>query len=316
MKNIKDLSDSNTPTVAVATAIQPITDDIATQLALTSKENLVRTAQRARKQREEVLPVSPANRSFKIPELFKNFTRFDSGQNNHERIILFGEPEMLRVLETSNFWLADGTFKVTPKMFYQLYSIYVSLSGIAPACIYAFLPNKTEKTYHRFLEALKILAPDRRPEKILLDYEQAAIQAIHKNFPESKLSGCFFNLSQSFMRIIVELGLKKDNETNHEFASAFKMLPALAFEKEEIGNSYDKIVEEIQIVCDRTIKEAEKFAKVDEICLYFGSNYIKSLVPNREALFPPSLWNQRDAASSGLARTTNAVEGWHYGIQL
>ena len=73
---------------------------------------------------------------------------------------------MLRVLETSNFWLADGTFKVTPKMFYQLYSIHVSLSGIAPACIYAFMPNKTEKIYHRFLEALKILVPDSRPEKM------------------------------------------------------------------------------------------------------------------------------------------------------
>ena len=94
---------------------------------------------------------------------------------------------MLPVLETSNFWLADGTFKVTPKMFYQLYSIHVSLSGIAPACIYAFLPNKTEKTYHRFLEALKILVPDSRPEKNLLDFEQAAIQAFQKKFPETKL---------------------------------------------------------------------------------------------------------------------------------
>ena len=53
---------------------------------------------------------------------------------------------MLRVLETANFWLADGTFKVTPKSFHELYSIHVSLSGIAPACIYAFLPIKTEKT--------------------------------------------------------------------------------------------------------------------------------------------------------------------------
>ena len=53
----------------------------------------------------------------------------------------------------------------------------------------------------------------------------------------------------------------------------------------------------------------------DEVCLYFGSTYIKSLVPNREVSFPPSLWNQRDAAVSGIARTTNAVEGWHFGIQ-
>ena len=73
-------------------------------------------------------------------------------------------------------------------MFYQLYSIQVSLSGIAPAFIYAFLPNKTEKTYHRFLEALKKLALDSRPEKCLLDFEQAAIQAFQKNFSETKLS--------------------------------------------------------------------------------------------------------------------------------
>ena len=85
---------------------------------------------------------------------------------------------MPRVLEKSNFWLADGTFKVNPKMFYQLYSKHVSLSGIALACICAFLSNKTEKFYHRFSEALKILAPDFRPEKILLDFEQAAIQAV------------------------------------------------------------------------------------------------------------------------------------------
>ena len=128
--------------------------------------------------------------------------------------------------------------------------------------------------------------------------EQAAIQALKKNFPETKLSGCFFHLSQSFMRKIAELGLKTDYETNHEFALALKLLLALFFEKEEdIGNSYDKTVEEIQIVCDRTIKESEKIAKVDELCLCFGSNYIKSLVPNREALIPPSLWNQWDAAS-------------------
>ena len=41
LEMIQDLSESNTPTVAVATAIQPITDNIATQLALPIKENLV-----------------------------------------------------------------------------------------------------------------------------------------------------------------------------------------------------------------------------------------------------------------------------------
>ena len=75
------------------------------------------------------------------------------------------------------------------------------------------------------------------------------------------------------------------------------------------------IVHEIQNVCDRNCLEPEEIEKIDELWLNFGSTYIKSLVPNREVLFPPFLWNQRDAAESGIARTTNAVEGWHFGIQ-
>ena len=61
----------------------------------------------------------------------KKILRFDSWQNDHERIILFGDHKKICVLEKLNFWLDDGTFKVTPKMFYQLYSIDISLSGIA-----------------------------------------------------------------------------------------------------------------------------------------------------------------------------------------
>ena len=85
--------------------------------------------------------------------------------------------------------------------------------------------------------------------------------------------------------------------------------------KEKIGNSFDIIVQEIQNVCDRNCLEPEKIEKIDDIRLYFDSTYIKSSVPNRENLFPPSLWNQRDAAVSWIAPTTNAVEGWHFGIQ-
>ena len=82
--------------------------------------------------------------------------------------------------------------------------------------------------------------------------------------------------------------------------------------KEKTAYSYDMIVQELQTVCDRNCLEPEK---TDKFCLYFDSIYIKSLVPNREILLPSSLWNQRDAAVSGIARTTNAVEGWHFGIQ-
>ncbi len=50
---------------------------------------------------------------------------------------------MIFQLEASNIWLADGIFKLTPKAFYQLYTIHIEISDIAPACVYALLPNKT-----------------------------------------------------------------------------------------------------------------------------------------------------------------------------
>ena len=39
MKNIKDLSEGSTQNIAVATAVQPITDNNSNQLALPNKKN-------------------------------------------------------------------------------------------------------------------------------------------------------------------------------------------------------------------------------------------------------------------------------------
>ena len=40
---------------------------------------------------------------------------------------------------------------------------------------------------------------------------------------------------------------------------------------------------------ENTIKESEKIEKVDELCLYFGSNYMKSLVPKKSRLVPKDI---------------------------
>ena len=153
-KHIKDLSERFTPTVAVTSAILPVTNDMATQFALPSTDKLIRTAARTRKQLDVNMPPILVAQIFDILEFFENFIRYDSGSNDHEQIILCGDPEMLRVLEKSFFWLADGTFEITLKMFYQLYSIHVSVSGIAPACIYALLPNKSYRNILLFWQVI------------------------------------------------------------------------------------------------------------------------------------------------------------------
>ena len=59
----------------------------------------------------------PSDRHFDIPDTFKEFLRYDSGNDDHERIVFFGDPSMISVLEGSKFWFADGAFKLSPKNF-------------------------------------------------------------------------------------------------------------------------------------------------------------------------------------------------------
>ena len=59
------------------------------------------------------------------------------------------------------------------------------------------------------------------------------------------LLGCYFHLTQHFVRKIRDLGLKLMVSEIHEVALSLKMIPALAFEKrEEIEKLFQAFVEE------------------------------------------------------------------------
>ena len=91
---------------------------------------------------------------------------------------------MKNLLNLSNTWLVNGTFKLSPDIFYQIYTIHVELNGFAPPCVYVLLPNKTEKTYIRMIELLSE-ETNPNPGKILADFEKAALNAFNKNFSGS-----------------------------------------------------------------------------------------------------------------------------------
>jgi len=61
--------------------------------------------------------------------------------------------------------------------------------------------------------------------------------------------------------------------------------------------------------------------KMPELVSYFEHTYIRGRRLRGRgphygpAIFPIPLWNQYAAAGDGIARTTNIVEGWHYGMQ-
>jgi hypothetical protein len=68
--------------------------------------------------------------------------------------ILFAAQEDIHFLFSNQHWFADGTFRVTPEGFDQLYTIHSLYNGQVFPCIYALLHGRTETVYRRLIQHL------------------------------------------------------------------------------------------------------------------------------------------------------------------
>jgi len=72
--------------------------------------------------------------------------QYDSDPSD-ERILIFFTKENLELMEKCNNWFVDGTFKCTPTLFTQIYTIHVLKTNSLIPTVYALLPNKSQKAY-------------------------------------------------------------------------------------------------------------------------------------------------------------------------
>ncbi|CAF4625181.1 unnamed protein product, partial [Didymodactylos carnosus] len=73
------------------------------------------------------------------------------------------------------------------------------------------------------------LVPTWNPQRIMMDFEKAAMNVFGGSFPGVELSGCFFHLSQNILRFLQTHGFKQDFETDITFADNIHKILALAF---------------------------------------------------------------------------------------
>jgi len=70
-----------------------------------------------------------------IPDEFQHMILCDCGAANH-RMIMIGKNALLDGFTGAKLWLAGGTFKVVPSIFFQLFTIQFELApGINPVAI-------------------------------------------------------------------------------------------------------------------------------------------------------------------------------------
>ena len=76
----------------------------------------------------------------------ENFLIADSGQSD-DRILIFERESWTKHLLDSGVWYADGTFRLAPPLFTQVYVILAKKHGGVHPILYALLPNKRRATY-------------------------------------------------------------------------------------------------------------------------------------------------------------------------
>jgi hypothetical protein len=84
------------------------------------------------------------------------FLLHDSG-NTLDRILIFTTNRNLDLMSQCSHWFADGTFKASPPLFSQVYTIHAVKYSNVILTVVVLMPNKSEATYTRVLNALKNL---------------------------------------------------------------------------------------------------------------------------------------------------------------
>ena len=121
-----------TPSATQASVTAALPDHVL--MALPKKATLFRAlrlhGQKSQDSIGAAMPPVPQDTDFDIPQRFADFVQYDSGAGT-DRIIVLGCAELLNGLACATMWLADGTFKVVPALFFQLYTIHFqSVNGV------------------------------------------------------------------------------------------------------------------------------------------------------------------------------------------
>lgn len=223
-----------------------------------------------------------------------------------ETIFVFGSEEKFEKLCAGQEVFGDGTFKVCPKPFAQLYILHTLIGGggrVRPL-LYCLLTRKTELIYRTLFEKLQ-----QKSDNLGLvinwgvfhcDFEAALMNAVLEIFPEATIAACLFHFCSAIWKKLQALGLAThymdDTLPVNELCRCISSLPFLKLT--DIVNVYTQL---------RTSYEAIVLpVPVPDLTTFF--TYFEDTWLNGSPLLRPDKWCVFDLTSH---RTNNNVEGYH-----
>ena len=283
-----------------------------------STKSLTRLVRRYQTSKLELHPPKTIDDVIELPERFrilKGNEKWLIGDTSNHRQLVFASPDGLNTLRNSTYWISDGTFRTVPNLALQLYSIHAQLpNGQFTPSVYSLMTRKTKVAYSDLLRILKDELRDKDgnvvgPKTFSTDFKEAAVEAFKEAFPDATHGGCLFHFGQIMWRALQRAGLqgKYSIEGNTKLRKDFHRLIGLAFvPPSDIPTVFDKLIDDID-------------ENLLDVCEHLQRNYVEGKKIGKRfkpPTFPPTSWSVYQRVLEGLPRTTNAVEGWHFKLNM
>ncbi|KRY06582.1 hypothetical protein T12_3131, partial [Trichinella patagoniensis] len=118
----------------------------------------------------------------------------------YNSILIFCTEENLSILSEHSVWSMDGTFKIVPEWYQQMFTIHAAVLGVVL-----------------------------QPQTVICDFETALIPALQGTFPGVNIQGCYFHFCQAVLRKVTDLGMRTSYIHEAATKKKVKMLLATAF---------------------------------------------------------------------------------------
>ena len=144
----------------------------------------------------------------KTPEEFENMIRQTRFSKVFRSMIIstegyaaiFWSDRMFEYLKDCDYINFDGTFYVVPKLFYQLFSIFIQEGHHAMPTIHVLMSKKAETLYEAVLQKIANMIPHFQPKLAIGDFEKASRNAFRTIFTTIEVSGCLFHYTQAIWK--------------------------------------------------------------------------------------------------------------------
>lgn len=216
-------------------------------------------------------------------------------------LLIYLSPTCASKLQRCQHLFVDGTFKTCPKPFTQLVTVHGKYKNRILPFAFCLLRSKENALYCEMLHQIKIHVQritglPLHPQSFVCDFELSLINALHAEFPNAAVHGCYFHFCQSLWRKVQELGLAVAYRQDMSLKKVIRKLMSIGYLPLAIVRNTFNLIYNSQ-----TIRRlSRRHPRLRDFINYFKMTYIMGN-------FTPTLWNVYERTVD--YRTNNHVEG-------